>query len=508
MLSLLFTAGALAQNCAASFTSSVSPANGAMVMFNNTSTASGAPGASTSYSWNFGDGNWSNLTNPSHTYNTSGAFAVCLTIYYIDSMAGTSCTDTYCDSVVVSTGSGGGGGGGTANCTALFSYSHSTMNPAMVLFTNSSTHNLFQGSSVSYSWDFGDGNTSSATNPSHNYANNGGYIVCLTINVLDSAGGVSCTDTYCDSLLVSSGGGGGGGGTGNNCQASFVHYPDSTGNSLSGAFVSTSNTNPNQIVTYSWDFGDGNTSSSSNVWTNHTYAQAGTYLACLTITVIDSGVTCTDTYCDTIVVVGNGGNQLVCNASFWVDSSATNATGFFIYNNSTPLSTTTSTTSYFWDFGDGNSSTSPYPTHQYASSGIYNLCLTIMVIDVNGDTCSDTYCHPLGVDSLGNVIFKTNGPGFTLNVLDPSTIGLNENILDDVSIYPNPANGEVTLDLGAQVDGDVVWSIVDLKGRNLATGEVSELNTKIDINNLNTGIYILTVKSGEAVSNHKLQVVK
>ena len=45
------------------------------------------------YSWNWGDGNFSSGTNPSHTYNAAGVNNICLTI-----TDATGCIDTYCDS--------------------------------------------------------------------------------------------------------------------------------------------------------------------------------------------------------------------------------------------------------------------------------------------------------------------------------------------------------------------------------------------------------------------------
>ncbi len=54
------------------------------------------------------------------------------------------------------------------------------------------------GSGVyTYSWDFGDGFTSTENTPVHSYAGNGPYWLCLTIN-----DGIGCTDTYCDSVSV------------------------------------------------------------------------------------------------------------------------------------------------------------------------------------------------------------------------------------------------------------------------------------------------------------------
>jgi vibriolysin len=67
-------------------------------------------------------------------------------------------------------------------------------------FTDASTDS--DGTIVSWAWNFGDTNTSSSQNPSHTYASSGTYTVSLTVTDDDGA-----TDTYSDSVTVSSGGG-------------------------------------------------------------------------------------------------------------------------------------------------------------------------------------------------------------------------------------------------------------------------------------------------------------
>ena len=93
---------------------------------------------------------------------------------------------------------GGGGTGGTP--TANFSYTTSGLTAN---FTDSSTDS--GGSITAHAWTFGDGGTSSATNPSHTYAANGSYSVTETVT--DGASGKTSSKTA--TVAVSSGGGGG-----------------------------------------------------------------------------------------------------------------------------------------------------------------------------------------------------------------------------------------------------------------------------------------------------------
>jgi PKD repeat protein len=54
-----------------------------------------------------------------------------------------------------------------------------------------------------------------------------------------------------------------------------------------------------------------------------------------------------------------------------------------------------STVSYFWDFGDNSMDTVQNPIHTYINNGIYYSCLTIIVVDPNGNACTSVYCDSI-----------------------------------------------------------------------------------------------------------------
>lgn len=144
------------------------------------------------YAWDFGDGNSSSSVAPTHTYGSEGTYTVSLTITDENNDTATSSKD-----VTVS--------GTPANLPAAdFSF---TVNNLQVSFSNNTTGG--EGS-LSYSWDFGDGQSSTASSPSHTYSSAGTYTVELTVT--DSQNN---SDTISKSVTVtappSSGGGGGGG---------------------------------------------------------------------------------------------------------------------------------------------------------------------------------------------------------------------------------------------------------------------------------------------------------
>ncbi|MCB0841641.1 MAG: PKD domain-containing protein [Bacteroidetes bacterium] len=314
--------------------------------------------ANADFFWDFGDGNTSNAMIPNHTYSSQGLYIVCLTV--VDSNA--NCVDIFCDSVVV------GQNPPPPVCQASFNPIYVQTNT--YYFANNSSGGG-ASSPLNYLWDFGDGSTSTATNPTHTYAANGTYTVCLTI----TNNQFNCFDTTCAVITVSGSGGG--------C-AAFFNYTPNGGTSFSFFADSTFN---GPLASYHWDFGDNNFGSGLD--TAHTYNSPGMYLVCLTV--IDSNSNCIDTYCDSIIV-GNSGGQ--CQAGF--NAISQGGLSIFFQNTSvasTPLFPLTSQ----WSFGDGTGSNQANPVHTYASAGTYTVCL--IITDAAG--CTDSICVPLTVTATG-----------------------------------------------------------------------------------------------------------
>jgi len=127
--------------------------------------------------WDFGDGNSSCDTNPSHRYNDNGTYTVRLTIWdEYNSM------DTITKDIIISNVPPVADAGGDR-----------ILNNRTVAFNASSSHDD-DGSIVSYSWDFGDGHTASGISGSHTYENDGTYTVVL--NVTDNDGAYDTTTIH------------------------------------------------------------------------------------------------------------------------------------------------------------------------------------------------------------------------------------------------------------------------------------------------------------------------
>jgi len=219
-----------------------------MVRF--TDQSSDPDGRIISWEWDFGDGTPRNREqNPTHSYSNIGTFNVVLKV-----TDDTGATSTKSKSITV------------INRPPTASFRHSPSTPTdleIVQFTDESSDP--DGRIISWRWDFGDKITSSEQNPRHRYADDGSYIVTLTVTDNDGA-----SSTTTKSISVT-----------NVAPTADFSY------SVSGwtvTFFDKSSDPDGHIVSWQWDFGDGTTSKEQNP--THYYAEAyfgGTYTIKLTV---------------------------------------------------------------------------------------------------------------------------------------------------------------------------------------------------------------------------------
>jgi len=294
----------------------------------------------TSWSWDFGDSGTSTAQNPSHIYNSAGSFTVSLTV---TSSSGSD-IETKPNYIVVTTPPVP-----DANFTGTPLYGNL---PMTVQFTNHTT-----GTVTSWSWTFGDGGTAAAKNPAHTYNYAGLFTVSLTAN------GPSGTDTETKTNYV----------TVNTPPAPVAAF---TGSPTSGDYpllVNFTDQSTNQPYTWSWDFGDGGTSTTR--YPSHTYQSAGSFTVSLTVTGYGGSDNETKVNYITTTV------PPAPNADF--SGSPTSGPAQLTVN-FTDLSTG-SVTAWSWDFGDSGTSAAKNPSHIYQNAGIYNVSLTAI-----GPTGTDT----------------------------------------------------------------------------------------------------------------------
>jgi PKD repeat protein len=288
-------------------------------------------GGPTNWYWSFGDGKFSDSQNPTHKYSTSGDYTVRLTAW--DDYSSDSETKTKYISVA-----------GLPPEASFYANQTSGESPFTVHFYDNSN-----GAPTAWAWSFGDGGTSTTQHPIHTYTSAGNYTVSLTI----SNGYGSDTETktgyisvdYATEVPVTD----------------FVGSPTSGAAPLSVAFTDLSTGDP---TNWYWSFGDGSYSDLKNP--THTYTTGGNY----TVRLTSWNLAGTDSETKTAYIRVSGPPP---QANFYanpLDGGVTLTVDFYDDSTGAP-------TAWFWNFGDGDSSTEKNPVHIYNTPGNYTVSLTV-----------------------------------------------------------------------------------------------------------------------------------
>jgi PKD repeat protein len=232
---------------------------GAVINFDGTA-SSDADGTITSFAWDFGDGGVASGATPTHSYSVDGTFTVTLTVTDNDGLTGVNSTTATINPA-----------GGNTPPEARANGPYSGTEGVAVQFSSAGSVDP-DGTIVTYAWDFGDGSTSAAANPSHTYVGASTYTVTLTVT--DDAGD-SSTDTtsatieaVVDNAPPSADAGG--------------PYSGFAGESVSFDGSASADTD-GTVVRYDWDFGDGSTAPDAGPMPTHVYAGAADYTVTLTV---------------------------------------------------------------------------------------------------------------------------------------------------------------------------------------------------------------------------------
>jgi len=345
------------------------------------------------YNWSLGDGNFSTSQNPLFVYNKIGVYSVSLNVTNASGYNSTTKTNiiTISDYPILFDDF-------SANITKI------QENVDTVQFTESASNE------TSYLWDFGDSQSSSAANPNHTYKHFGLKTVSLTVyspyrtNVTTKNNYINVTEHIVADFTSNVTGG---------KQNAQVQFTDLT-NNASG---------------WTWNFGDGGSSSSKNPV--HQYTKFGTFTVSLTAT--------SDT--DSSVVTKTG--YITITELMIADFSGVPTSG------DKPLSVTftdasRNATSWYYNFGDGVGAWTQNPTHVYTTAGTYTVSLTAdsatdsnttmkvnYITVTNPPTADFTYTNPYGpvphtvtFTDTSNYV-ATNwawdfGDGHTSNLQNPS----------------------------------------------------------------------------------------
>lgn len=503
-------------------------------------------------------------------FNAPGQYPVC---HFMFNNSG--CQAAICDTIVV----GGGGNGCSANAGFSAVTGNSGNDFTFIPTQNQNTYTHF--------WSFGDGATSTDSQPYHVYQSLGNYNVChIAVNQVQ---GVTCADTVCQTITVTSG---------DICLVDASFSIVSGNSSSTFSFIPFQQQGQNTVI-HSWDFGDGVTS--NNIDPVHTYAFAGNYIVCHSVIVsTPNGVTCQADTC-MVVSVTNNGNQFTNTISGLVSYSNMNtpATDAFVIlyelqdvNNTTVASVVdfanvTSGTYSFTNLPDGqyivsgqilptspnngaylptfsvsealwtNSPTTFALANQLGANQFYTADINLIVVENpiggpgeigggvdNGDTLRSSgigatiFLQNMSDQVIAYDIVDLNGqfsltnlplgmyklwatlPGYfpqmqwvnitTENMmvndiqidLEPHgfTVSVSELATIQTTLYPNPTNGNTTLNVATTKQGNVEVSILNLLGQVVysTNAEVTTGNSTINLptQGLSQGVYTVVINAG------------
>ncbi len=272
-----------------------------------------------SYNWNFGNGNSSSIQDPVFTYTENGIYNVTLA-----AESNNECVSSITKQVEI-----------YPKPNVKFTKTDVCLGNNAV-FTNGS---VISSGTLSYDWDFGDGNSTATADTEHNYSTDGTFNVTLT----------ATSNHTCESFLTK--------------ELDIYPLPE-TDFSFENVCLGNSVNFENRSVisegnlTYLWNFSDGSESTLLNP--EHNFTSSGDYTVRLVST---SQNNCTDTS-DIVVSVFT---QPTADFSF-DDDCMYNSIMFEDESN-----IDSGTLNYYCDFGDGQTSDEIIGSHRYSTPGTYQV---------------------------------------------------------------------------------------------------------------------------------------
>lgn len=293
------------------------------------------------YDWDFGDGGQGLGTNPTHAYAQPGTYTVRLTIHDDAEVANSQHSDTLTI---------------TVNQHPLAKPQSHVERIAVdepVRFDGGASSDA-DGAITAHAWDFGDGATADGAKVAHPYAQPGTYTV--TLKVTDDTETSSATNEAQLTIIVNDPPVAEAGAD-QHVTESLLHFDASASLDRDGA-----------ITAYAWDFGDGGQGKGAQI--SHVYRAPGEYTVTLRVT--DDSGTATQTTADTLTVRVNA--KPVADAGpdrLLVPDETVQFDGTGSFDPDGAVQT------YWWDFGDGDTSTEASPSHAYAEPGRYQVFLRV-----------------------------------------------------------------------------------------------------------------------------------
>jgi PKD repeat protein len=234
-----------------------------------------------------------------------------------------------------------------------------------VSFQDASEKTDDAGDVVSRLWDFGDGNTSTATDPVHVYNTPGLYSISLTVTTANAE------ETIRKAAWITVG-----------SPAPTVEFEVDKTNIYEGEsiiFTDLSVTSTEPVTGVLWDFGDGRTSTDGRP--SHQYTEPGVFTVSLTVSTANASETETKT---NLIVVQR---KLAPVARIAVNPASPVALAPARFSDISDAGSA-EIQQWFWDFGDGATSSVQHPTHTFAAGGDYEV--TLYVVSAHGSNTVTT----------------------------------------------------------------------------------------------------------------------
>ncbi|MCF8245135.1 MAG: PKD domain-containing protein [Saprospiraceae bacterium] len=302
--------------------------------------------------------------------------------------------------------------------------------------------NLSLNGNNGFLWDFGDGVTSDEENPIHTFDMQGLFQVSLT--AFNDCGQVTITLTVPTGSLPLA-----------NFMADFttgcnpmtVHFQNqSSGSNLSG---------------YSWEFPGGTPAFSNEENPVVTYDQPGLYQVNLTTTSpFGSHAISQPDYVKVYLTP-------IANFDFLQD-------GQIVYFNNSSVGGTY----YHWDFGDGNTSSGVNPVHEYTIAGVFDVELTTSTLNCGSAISNQVFIEPSATKEPGQPI--------------------------EIAIFPNPTAGFCIVNLGRSKHQPIKIRLLDSLGRQLQSFDIQNDTVKLSFADYPAGLYFVEVSSEGFIRTKKL----
>jgi len=347
------------------------------------------------YYWDFGDGAFSTDSNLTHLFVGGGPFDVTLAAIHTGWCGNNdTVTQTLSFTPVIDT------------AQAVISYTSNYSTTCDSMFAQFTTQTI---SNATLHWDFGNGFTSTALNPTAIYTTPGNYTI--TLIVLPTSICI-LPDTFTEQVTFSP--------IANNAIADFsynlVWSNDCDSFTVEFTNLSTGSTS------YYWDFGDGGNSTDSNL--THAFTSGGPFIVKLTSY---HGGTCgTDDSTFQTLSFSPTIDTLLVDFTH-TETYSPNCDSLFVQFNS---SSSSANVTYFWDFGNGFTSTNSSASSVYFIPGTYNVSLTVTPnanCTVGGSAAKPVTFTPLSYTSIAaftyNLLYSNNCDTFVVQFNNQSTGG-------------------------------------------------------------------------------------